>query len=120
LTEAVQKEIERRTPYKVVGSPDADSVLTGRIMAETKGASVRAPTDEPREVQTYFTVQVSWMDRNGTELQTMQPIPLPTSFVQAFNNGNFYPEVGQSISTAQQDSINALARQIVGLMEAPW
>src|SRR5262245_39169524 len=47
LTEAVQKEIEQRTPYKVVGSPDADSVLTGRIMAETKGASVRAPTDEP-------------------------------------------------------------------------
>jgi hypothetical protein len=45
---------------------------------------------------------------------------LPAAFVQAFHNGNFYPEVGQSINTAQQDSINALARQIVGLMEAPW
>lgn len=120
LTEAVQKEIERRTPYKVVGSPDADSVLTGRIMTETKAPSVQAPTAEPRELQTYFTVQIGWIDRNGVDLQPMQPIPLPASFIQAFNNGNFYPEVGQSISTAQQDQINALARQIVGLMETPW
>ena len=50
----------------------------------------------------------------------MQPIPLPQSFVQAFNIGQFYPEVGQSISTAQQRAIDTLARQIVGLMEAPW
>jgi hypothetical protein len=120
LTEAVQKEIERRTPYKVVGTPDADSVLTGRIFTETKAPSVKAPTDEPRELQTYFTVQVNWIDRNGVEVQSMQPIPLPTSFVQVFNIGQFYPEVGQSISTSQQESINALARQIVGLMEAPW
>ena len=120
LTEAIQKEIEQRTPYKVVGSPDADSVLTGRILTETKAPSVKTSTDEPRELQTYFTIQVSWIDRDGMELQSMQPIPLPAAFVQAFNIGNFYPEVGQSISTAQQDSINALARQVVGLMEAPW
>src|SRR6187200_1904171 len=42
LTEAVQKEIERRTPYKVVGSPNADSVLTGRIRTEAKGVSLEA------------------------------------------------------------------------------
>jgi hypothetical protein len=50
----------------------------------------------------------------------MQPIPLPAAFVQVLNLGNFYPEVGQSISTAQQDAINTMARQVVGLMEAPW
>jgi hypothetical protein len=120
LTEAVQKEIEQRTPFKVVGNPDADSVLTGRIMSETKGPSVRTPFNDPRELSTYFTIQVNWIDRNGTDVQPMQSIPLPATFVQAFNMGNFYPEVGQSISTAQQDSINALARQVVGLMEAPW
>ena len=37
LTEAVVKEIEKRTPYKVVSDPNADSVLTGRIVAETRG-----------------------------------------------------------------------------------
>lgn len=120
LTEAVQKEIERRTPYKVVGSPDADSVLTGRILTEAKGVSVEAPTDEPRELQYYFTIRVNWIDRNGVEVQSMQPIPLPNSFVQVFANTQFYPEVGQSISTSQQEAIDQLARQIVGLMEAPW
>src|SRR6267154_4235436 len=33
LTEAVCKEIESRGPFKVVGTPNADSVLTGRIVA---------------------------------------------------------------------------------------
>ena len=28
LTEAVIKEIELKTPYKVVGTPDADSILS--------------------------------------------------------------------------------------------
>ncbi len=37
LTEAVTKEIELRTPFKVVGTPNADSVLTGRITGDTKG-----------------------------------------------------------------------------------
>src|SRR5262245_62122078 len=45
LTEAVQKEIERRTPYKVVGSSvNADSILTGKLLTDTKGPSVEAPT----------------------------------------------------------------------------
>ena len=36
LTEAVVKEIELKTPYKVVQTPNADSVLRGRIVMETK------------------------------------------------------------------------------------
>jgi hypothetical protein len=120
LTEAVQKEIERRTPYKVVGSPNADSILTGRILTEAKGVSVEVATDEPRELQYYFTLQLDWKDKDGVELQPMQPIPVPSSLVTVFNNNAFYPELGQSITTAQQETIDQLARQIVGFMEAPW
>ena len=36
LTEAVCKQIEEVTPYKVVGTPDADSVLTVKLTNETK------------------------------------------------------------------------------------
>lgn len=120
LTEAVQKEIERRTPYKVVSSPDADSVLTGRILTEAKGVSVEAPTDEPREVTYFFTVETNWIDKDGVTLQAMQPVPLPEALVQVFSSDEFYPEIGQSISTQQQRSMQAVARQIVGMMEAPW
>ena len=67
-----------------------------------------------------MTVQTNWIDRNGVALQTMQPVPVPESLVQVFGMQNFYPELGQSISTAQQVEIDRLARQIVGLMETPW
>jgi hypothetical protein len=120
LTEAVQKEIEKRTPYKVVSSPDADSILTGKILTESKGVSVETPTDEGRELTHYFTIQVQWIDKVGAVVQEMPPVPIPESFLQLQGNSTFYPEVGQSITTTQQDSINRLARQIVGMMETPW
>lgn len=120
LTEAVQKEIERRTPYKVVSTPDADSVLTGRLLTENKQISLEAPTDEGRELSYYVTCQVSWIDRNGAQVHGMNSIPLPPSLATLFISNNFYPEVGQSISTDQQDAVNKLARQIVGMMESPW
>lgn len=120
LTEAVQREIERRTPYKVVNSSDADSILTGRLLTEAKGVSIEAPTDDPRELTTYYTVETTWVDRNGVTVQNMQPLPLPPDLVQVFGTEEFYPELGQSISTTQQEAINRIARQIVGLMEAPW
>src|ERR1051325_2587560 len=48
LTEAVDKEIELKTPYKVVHTPDADSVLTGRILGDTKRVVVEDQNDQPR------------------------------------------------------------------------
>ncbi len=41
LTEAVVKEIELRTPYKVVSSPLADSVLTGNLFWGTTSKCLR-------------------------------------------------------------------------------
>ena len=51
LTEAVEKEIDMRTPYKVVGNPaKADSILRGVITVTDKNLVVEAPTNLPREV----------------------------------------------------------------------
>src|SRR5918995_1554743 len=36
LTEAVIKEIELKTPYKVVSTPDADSVLAARLITDIR------------------------------------------------------------------------------------
>ena len=52
LTEAVKKEIERRTPYKVINSPNADSILSGRIVSDTKRVVVETRNDDPRETET--------------------------------------------------------------------
>jgi hypothetical protein len=118
LTEAVMKQIEEKTPYKVVSDPNADSVLSGRIESEGKRVLIGARTGDPRELQTQIAVKVSWVDNRGKMLRPCPDIPLPPALTEA--TGNVVPEAGQSLAVAQQDAINRLAEQIVGLMEKPW
>jgi hypothetical protein len=120
LTEAVMKEIEAKTDYKVVSDPNADSVLSGRIIGETKRVLIYARTGDPRELQKELRVMVSWVDRRGRVLRESPPIPLPSELTDVTGTGNFVPEIGQSGATAQQEAIQQVARQIVGLMENPW
>ncbi len=120
LTEAVVKQIELRTPYKVVPNARADSVLSGRITGETKRILIESPTDEPRELQVNLEVQVSWVDRSGQVLRPPGSVPMPPELVTIGASASAVPEVGQSIATAHQQAIDRLARQIVALMETPW
>jgi len=119
LTEAVVKEIELKTPYKVTGS-GADSVLAGRIVGETKRVVVGSLGGDPRELQVNLRVEVSWTDRRGNLIRRSEPIPLPPEIVEVSATGNIIPEVGQSVATGHQQAITRLAEQIVGLMEVPW
>jgi hypothetical protein len=118
LTEAVMKEIEKKTPYKVVSNPNADSTLSGRITQESKRVVIGAKTGDPRELQTQISVQVSWLDNRGKMLRNCPDIPLPPALT--VGTGNVIPETGQSLAVAQQNAIDQLAEQIVGLMEKPW
>ena len=120
LTEAVIKQIEQRTPYKVVGPAMADSVLTGRIIADERRVLVEDLNDNAREMETTLRAQVSWTTTRGEVIAQPLVIPLPAGLVEAGQTGNYVPEVGQSLLTNQQDVIDRLASQIVGMMELPW
>jgi hypothetical protein len=120
LSEAVMKEIELKTPYKVVGNPNADSILSGRIVGETKRLLVEGKSGQPREVQVNLAVQVSWIDRQGDVLRRAEAIPIPPELVDVGASANVIPEVGQSVATAQRQAVSRMAEQIVALMEAPW
>jgi hypothetical protein len=120
LTEAVMKEIEAKTPYKVVGTPNADSVLTVRIVGDTKRVLVEDPYDNPREIEMAMQVEVRWIDRRGDMVGPMGPLPLPEELALVGATGTAIPEVGQSVTVAQQLAIQRLADQIVGMMESPW
>jgi hypothetical protein len=120
LTEAVVKEIETSTPYKVVSDPNADSVLSGRIVGETKQVLVPSLSGDPRESQVGMRVEVSWVDRKGGMLRPIESVPCPEEITNVSGTGGVVPEVGQSIATAQQQAICRMAQQIVGLMEKPW
>jgi RNase P/RNase MRP subunit p29 len=120
LTEAVCKEIEKRTPFKVVGSEDgADSVLTGRIVADTKRMVVESPSDQSRFVEMNYQTLVTWADRGGTVIASGE-VPLPAATVDVGQAAGLVPEYGRSVASTQQEAIIKLAQQIVGLMEEPW
>lgn len=120
LTEAVCKEIEKRTPFKVVGTAaHADSVLTGRIVADTKRIVVESPTDQSRQVEMNMQALVTWADRGGAVLATGS-VPMPAASVDVGQAAMLVPEYGRSVVSTQQEGIQRMARQIVGLMEEPW
>jgi len=108
LTEAVVKEIERRTPYKVVSTPLADSVLAGRLMWDTKRVLSENIDDFPRDLLLTLTVHVTWIDHRG-QILLQEIVRLDADFV---------PESGQSVTSAKQKVMQRLASKIVSDMEA--
>jgi Lipopolysaccharide-assembly len=119
LTEAVCKEIERRTPFKVVGTPNADSVLTGRIKTDTKHSIVREPNNEGRVVEMGLVITVTWADRHGV-VQREGTVPVPPELVTLTQTNQLIPEYGQSTVTSFQQIMQGLATKIVDMMETPW
>jgi hypothetical protein len=116
LTEAVQKEIERRTPFKVVGSPDeADTTLSGQIFFADKNVVLEDPNNLPRQLTANLNVYVRWVDnRSGSVRQT-------DNLTAVFESVNFYPELGETAqATGYQKVIDKLAQDIVNMMEVPW
>jgi len=120
LTEAVVKEIQLKTPYRVVTSANADSILTGRLLSDTRRVVAETPTDEPRQLQLNMVVEVTWTDRTGVLLGESRTLPVPEAVANISLPATLTPEVGESVEVAQQKAIQRLAEQIVSLMEAPW
>lgn len=144
LTKAVIREIEAKTPFKVVNDrARADTILTGSIGSFQKMVINRNQLNEIREAETVLTAAVVWQDlRSGEVLSQPKPKPTgpvfaplpeigsggtpdappnsPARPVMVTSLGNYIPEIGQSTTTAIQQNVNRLAVQIVSVMEKPW
>jgi len=120
LTEAVQKQIQQRTPFRLVKEPDADTRLTGRIIDLRKNALGFTQFSDARELQVNLMVEVTWEDLRTGKIIGQQRVPMPPEMLQLAAQGEFAPEVGQSLATADQAAIDRLARNIVDMMEMPW
>jgi Lipopolysaccharide-assembly len=115
LTEAVLKEITLRTPYKIVGNPkEADSILKGMITFGDKNLVVESPLNLPRELTATMTVQVTWTHNPPNDVEQTR---MPTIVTET---ANFVPEVGETTLSAYNHVIQAIAKQIVDMMEQPW
>lgn len=120
LTEAIQKQIELRTPYKIVTRESADSTLTCRITGDTKRVITETTTDEPRALEEIVNVEAVWIDRRGMVLMENRFLPPGETALLFTRSVDFVPEAGQTLVTAQQRAIERLADLIVGQMEMRW
>lgn len=119
LTEAVVKQVELTTPYKVVGPDDADSLLLIRLDNVTKQTLLENGLSEARNIEFRYMITMTWTNRQGN-LLTRSAMPLDETLVGISSSTSFLPESGMSSATAQQRVVNQLAREIVGQMEAGW
>ena len=120
LTEAVQKEITKRSRYRLAKGLEADTRLTGEIIGFRKDVLGETAQDDPRELQISLMVKVRWEDLRTGTLLAEQEMPLSPDQISLTSQAEFAPEIGQSLATAMDDSMHSLARKIVNLMETPW
>jgi len=143
LTEAVVKQIEVRTPWKVVGcGEDADTELMGTVVAVSKHDTLVNELNEIRQGEETVGVQLLWRDLRTGELLTRLPTPPPlaevpqpgqqkpavatpvpiqdTFGILVLRSSSFVPELGQSTSSARKQVVDDLAKQIVNMLETPW
>lgn len=120
LTEAVVKEIELKTPFKVVGTPDADSILSAKMISDTKRVTIENQNDDPRALELAMAVEITWLNRRRAPIRAPATLALPPELLAVNNVATLIPEAGQSVATAQQQAITRLAQQIVSTMEEPW
>lgn len=120
LTEAVIKEIELKTPFQVVNTPNADSVLAGRITRDGKHVIAENRFGDPRVTQTDLRVEVQWIDRQSNAIMRQGALPLGPASALVLGTSEVVPEVGEPLAVAHQKAIQRLAEQIVAMMESPW
>lgn len=120
LTEAVQKEIQNRTPYRLARGTDADTRLTGRIVQVRKDVLGENNNDDPRQLQFSILVRVTWENLRTGEILAQQEVPVAPEAIPLMGQAGFAPELGQSQATATQTAVDQLAKHIINMMESPW
>ena len=115
LTEALIKEIEQRTPYKVDDASRADTLLRGTVTAVRRRQLSRTPIGGlPQEIEIEVTIDFDWEDqRRGGTLVTRQ------GFTSV---GRYVPTqpVGEDFSRGRQAAADRVARDVVAAMRSPW
>lgn len=115
LTDAIIKEIQRSTPWRVTGEGNADSVLSGAVVnADLRTLSIARETGLSQEVAVVLTVDFDWTDaRSGRAMANRRGFSAAEAFVPALG-------VGERIGTGQQATIDELAKAIVAELRSNW
>ncbi|MHC4995166.1 MAG: LPS assembly lipoprotein LptE [Planctomycetota bacterium] len=115
LTEALTKEIESRTPYKVTHAGGADTQITGTILSANKRLLSRSRDGGiGQELQLTVIASFEWKDlRSGRIVRKRSTIS---------GTGEFVPALGLSepVEIARHEAVSELSREIVSVMRSDW
>ncbi|MCA9290026.1 MAG: LptE family protein, partial [Phycisphaerales bacterium] len=115
LTDALVKEIQRRTPYNVTGEVRADTILSGRIRrVELDQLAKSKLTGLSEEVIVTVTIDFEW-----TDLRTGRTLVARESYA---GQGVFNPSrpVGEPVELGTLAVVQQLARDVVSEMRSAW
>ena len=113
LTEAIKKQIEWRTPYKVVNRARADTILTGQIVRITQSVlSRRRQGGLPQDVEYQMMVNFEWKDlRTGRILRQQSGRLIAAAYGPA-------RQIGESQALGRQRMVVRVAEKVVSAMKA--
>ena len=113
LTTSVIQQIEEHSPYKVVPTDRADTILEGVITsADTTTLSDNVYTGLPQEQSYNVTVSFTWKNLRTGQIYTQR-----RNFDQ---HTSYFPTLGEDISVGAKDAVQRLATDIVHEMQADW
>ncbi len=115
LTEAVQKQIQQRTPWRLATGDRADTTLVGVIT----GTQLIPLSDDPQtglvqEQAVRLTIRFEWRDNRSGEILVAR---------DGYSaSGVFYPAraVGERLEVGQRSAIEELASDLVSDMRSGW
>ncbi|MCE5327055.1 MAG: LPS assembly lipoprotein LptE [Planctomycetaceae bacterium] len=115
MTEAVIKQIELETPYKVVNKLRADTQLTGRIDAISQQVlSYDSKTGAAREIELVITMSFVWTDlRSGKELARNNALSVSGTYIPLSPYTEDFYQGSETV-------LNKAARMVVEHMAEPW
>lgn len=115
VTEALIKEIELRTPYKVIAQGSADTELVGTIRSINQTqVSQRSTGAVPQEMEMSVLIDWQWKDlRSGKPIRDRQGFQAVARYVPT-------RPVSEDITTGRHGVAQAAATAIVSQMRADW
>lgn len=115
LAEAIVKEVQRTTKWRVVSGRTADTTLSGSITASAlKSLTTSSDTGLVMDQAVELTVEFEWRDsRSGEVLIARKGFKSIQSFVPARGTG-------ERIELGQHGAVQELARSIVNELRSSW
>ena len=115
LTDAIIKEIQAKTPWRVTSEGTANTTLSGTLTdSRLRRLSIGRDTGYAQEIAVELTVDFDWKDsRTGKTLVSRRNFTASEAFVPA-------SPANERIESGQHAAVQRIARDIVAELRSNW